>query len=396
MSEPTTPLAGAYGSPEGIGALQRRCLVVAAAGVLLSLLGLFLDREQLLRSYLVSWLLWCGVALGCLAVLFLSHLARGEWGMIVRRTLEAASRTLPLLLLLFVPIAIGLGDLYTWADPEIVAGDELLRHKARYLNRTGFIVRAVAYFVLWYGCAWVLGRMSARQDATGDASLSRKMRTFAAPALALYALAATFASFDWLMSLDPHWFSSIFGVYFIGGHGVSAFAFLIIVALFLSRREPLKPYFKVKHFHDYGKLLFAFVMLWTYFAISQLLIIWSGNLPEEITWYLRRTRGGWDLMAVGLLVLHFAVPFLLLLSAGLKKSPRRLAWIAVWLLAMRWMDLYWQAAPAFHESLTVHFLDAATLAAVGGVWVAWFLRELQRRPLLPVKDHNVQEALGHE
>ena len=381
---------------EVLAGLGRRSLMFGAIGAAASVAGLFIDSEQFFRSYLVGWLLWLGIALGCLAILLIDHLAGGRWGIMIRRTVEAGASTLPALGVMMIPVLLGLPSIFSWARPEVVAADPLMQQKTVYLNTGFFIGRALLYFVIWSGFALLMRRMSLRQDQTGDAMIAQRMRTIAAPALGLFSLAATFASFDWLMSLDPHWFSSLYGVYFLGGIGVSGFAFVILVASMLARHEPLRSLFTRTHFHDYGKFLLAFVMLWTYFAVSQLLIIWSANLPEEITWYLDRQQGGWLWLSIAIAILHFALPFLILLSADIKKKARRLASVAVLLIVMRWIDLYWQAAPTFYESLTIHWLDLTTAVAVGGLWLALFFRQLGLHSLLPVKAPRLEEVLADD
>ena len=383
--------------PEALGRFARRAFAVGGIGAALSGLGFAVDPSQFFAAYLVAYLFWLSIALGGFAVSMIHHLTGGAWGLPVRRVLEAASRTLPYLALLFLPLLAGLADLYPWARPEAVAADVLLRHKAPYLNLPFFLARAALYFALWGGFAWLLSRLSRRQDALGDPRLARRMQLLAAPGLGLYCLAATFASFDWLMALDPHWYSTIYGVYFVGGHGLSGFAFLILAALALSRCEPLAGALARRHFHDWGKLMLAFVMLWAYFGFSQFLIIWSANLPSEIGFYLERTRHGWQWAALALVVGHFALPFALLLSRDLKRHARRLAVVAGVVLAMRWVDLYWQAAPALHpERVAPHYLDAIAMVAVGGLWLGLFARELGSRPLLPLGAPGLEEALGDE
>lgn len=357
--------------------------------------GAFLDSAQFYRSYLIGLLLWTGVAAGCFALGMLQHLTGGRWGMAARRMYEAAGRTLPFVLLLFVPLFFGLPKLYVWARPDVVKDDPLLLHKAPYLNPTGFVVRTVAFFVLWSILAYVLSKMSAEQDRTGDPALMRKMQAVSAGGLLLFVLTMSLSAVDWLMSLDPHWASSIYGVYVVGGQALSAFAFTIIVGLWLSRREPMSAVFVPARFHEYGKLMFAFVMLWAYFSFSQFLIIWSGNLSEEVSWYMHRLRGGWGVLALALVILHFALPFLLLLSRQLKKDAGKLAAVAAFVLVMRWIDIYWQAAPAFHESHGFHWLDLAAPVAIGGLWTSLFFRELRRRPLVPIGDPRLEEALGY-
>jgi hypothetical protein len=390
-----------YAPPEELDQLRSRAWLAAVVGIVVSAGGFFLDSGQFFRSYLVAWLFWLGITLGCYAVALLHQLTRGAWGLMIRRVLGAASRTLPLMALLFVPIVLGLDEIYVWARPEAVAADELIQQKSWYLSQNRFILRAALYFVIWMAPMWLLNRMSLRQDTATEDRTFRRMQGIAAPALGLYCLAATFASVDWLMSLDPHWYSSLWGVNFIGGHAVSAFAFIIPVALFLAGRKPMDEQFRPRHFHDYGKLLLAFVMLWTYFQLSQLIIIWSGNLPEEVTFYLARVDGGWKWLSLLLAVGHFALPLFLLLSRDLKRDARRLVWVALVLLAMRWVDLYWQAAPAFAHAdgahgLHLHWLDLATLVGLGGVWLAVFFDQLKKRPLLPAFEPYLREAVADE
>ncbi len=394
MSEMPGGRGAEFAPPADLARLAGRAFMAGTAGAALCALGAALEPAQFFRSYLVAWLFWLGIALGCFAISMLHHLSHGAWGLMIRRVLEAASRTLPLLALLFVPLLPGLGEVYPWAREGAAASDPLIATKAAYLNMPFFVARAVLYFALWAGFALLLARLSLAQDRTGDPRLARRMQAVAAAGLGTFCLTGTFAAVDWLMSLDPHWYSSIFGIYFVGGTGVAAFAFVVPVALFLAGREPMARVFRPQHFHDYGKLLLAFVMLWTYFGLSQLLIIWSGNLPEEVTWYLERSRGGWEWVSVGLALFHFALPLLLLLSRDLKRHARRLAGVALLLLAMRWVDLYWQAAPVFHpEGVSLHWLDLATVVAIGGLWLGFFLRRLGTRSLLPLNDPYLAEAI---
>lgn len=391
----TVQRADNWAPPADLAGLQRKAWVIGGIGTVLSLAGLFMDSGQFYRSYLVSWLMCLSVALGCMAVLMLNHIVRGGWGILVRRVMESAAGTLPLLTVLFIPIVLGMQEIYIWARPDVVAADELIQAKARYLNPMGFTLRGFGYLLVWSLFSWMLIRASTQQDKTDDPALFRRMRLISAPGLAIYCLLATFASVDWLMSLDPHWYSSLFGVYFVGGQGVAAFAFIIPVALYLSKREPMSGALTQRHFHDYGKLLLAFVMLWSYFALSQLLIIWSANLPEEVTWYLERSTGGWQYIFLTLAVFHFAVPFALLLSRDLKRDASKLAIVALWLLLMRWLDLYWLAAPTFHHGgLHFHWLDLTTLVGLGGIWFAVFTRNLAKRPIIPINEPFLEEALA--
>jgi hypothetical protein len=385
-----------YEPPADLDRLQRRGWIVGAVGVAACLAGWALNPIQFFQSYLVAWLFWLGIAVGSLAVLMLQYLTGGRWGLMIRRTLEAATRTLPALGVLFLPIVFGMQTIFPWARPE-AATDELIRQKAAYLNPTSFTLRGFLYLAIWALFAFILSWLSLKQDRTAEPGLSRRMQMVAAPGLAIYCLLATFASVDWLMSLDPHWYSSVFGVYFIVGQGLSALAFLIVMAVYLSQREPMGAVFRPLQFHDYGKLMLAFVMLWAYIALSQLLIIWSANLPEEVGWYLERSHGIWKYVSILLALFHFFLPFVLLLSRDLKRDAKRLSRVAILVLCMRFVDLYWLAAPSFgHEGLSFHWLDLATVLAVGGVWFALFTGQLRRRPLLPINDPLLEEALADD
>jgi hypothetical protein len=396
--EPSSPFdPAAFAAPAAVDRIQRLALIAGGAAAVLCLLGLFLSPDYFFRAYLVGWVYWIGIALGCLAIAMLHHLTHGAWGLVVRRVLEAASRTLPVFLVLLVPILFGMDNLYLWARPEAVRGDHVLEAKDLYLNIPFFIGRQVAYFLLWGFFAWWINRLSLRQDRGTDPGVTRRMQIVSAAGIAAYCLAVTFASVDWLMSLEPHWFSTIYGIYLMGSQGLSALAFLIAVALYLSRREPMARVYRPQHFHDWGKLLLAFVMLWAYFTFSQFLITWSGNLPEEIGWYLHRLRGGWQFLALLLVVFHFALPFVLLLSRDLKRNARTLATVAVLMLVMRWLDLVWQVEPSFETQSFVHYwLYLAAPVAIGGLWLYVFIGQLKQRPLLPVNDPYLPEALAHE
>ncbi len=387
--------------PSSLSSLASRAWLVGLVGVVLSVLGLWLNPEQFFRSYLVAWLFVLSIVLGCFSLGLLHQLTRGGWGVVIRRTLGAATRTLPWVALGFIPIWLGMRRLYPWSRPEVVEHDALIQAKTWFLNPTGFTLRALAYFAIWGFFVWALNRLSKRQDEVQSHKLFRLMQATAAPGLIAYCLTATLASVDWIMSLDPLWYSSMFGVSFIGGNAVAALAFLIPMSLYLSQRPPMNQLFRRRHFHDLGKLLLAFVMLWSYFQLSQLIIVWSGNLPEEVTWYLARMHGGWKWISIALILGHFALPFTLLLSRDLKRDAKRLAMVAGVLLVMRWLDFYWQVAPAFGHGaetagLHLHWLDLTTVLAVGGIWFGTYLRELQKRPLLPVHEPYLVDALDED
>jgi hypothetical protein len=382
--------------PPDFSRVERRALAAGLVAFAILLVGWFLNPDQFYRSYLLGYSLWVGIALGCMGILMLQHLSGGAWGIVLRRILEAGSRTLPFMLILFIPLLAGARRLYPWADAKQMASDPLLQHKAVYLNMTGFTLRTLVYFAIWSGFAWLLNRWSTDQDRTKNPDLLDRFAKLSGAGIALYVITMTFASVDWLMSLEPHWFSTLYGLFIVMGQTLSAMAFAILALAVLAGREPLRGRVGARHFHDLGKLLFAFVMIWSYFAFSQFLIIWAGNLPEEIPWYLKRLTGGWQWFGLALVVLQFAFPFVLLLSEKLKKDPRKLARVAAFLLAMRLVDMAWMIGPAFHPGkLSLHWMDLAAPIALGGVWIALFLRFLQAKPLLPLGDPFLIESVDH-
>jgi hypothetical protein len=391
MTDGRTPAA----MPPALEHLQQRALVAGVAGLLLSAVGLLVNPDQFFRSYLLGYVFWIGISLGGLAIVMLHHLTGGAWGFLIRRPLESASRVLPVMALLFVPLVFGLAHLYLWARPEAVAADPVLQHKEAYLNVPFFLGRAILYFAAWTLVAYFLNKWSLDQERPELPQDPRRFRLLAAPGLLVYGATATFASFDWLMSLDPHWFSAIFGVLIMGGQALSALAFAVAVLFLLSAYDPISRVIAPSHMHDLGKLMLAFVMLWAYFAFSQFLIIWSGNLPEEIPWYLERLQGGWQFVGLLLVVGHFALPFLLLLSRDLKRNASMLAKVAMAVLVMRLVEGFWLIAPTFHHGVVVHWLDLAAPAGIGGIWLWTFVWQLRARPLLPERDPYFEEAFAH-
>ncbi|MGH9337517.1 MAG: hypothetical protein ACRD21_27515, partial [Vicinamibacteria bacterium] len=324
---------------------QRASLAVGIVALSALAIGSLWRPEQFFRSYLFGYLPWLGLSLGSLAILMLHHLASGEWGHVIRRFLEAATENLLLLAPLFLPIALGVGSIYEWARPIEIAVPRLLEQPSSYLSVPFFRVRAALYFAVWILLAVRLNRLSERQEREGGSL--RPLQSTSAPGLILYGITITFAAVDWAMSLETHWYSTIFGIALMTGQCLSALAFGALALHLFSKRSPLDEMLRPSHFHDLGNMILAFVMLWAYMAYSQYLIIWSGNLPEEIRWYLGRS-GGWEKLACVLILLHFAVPFLLLLSRALKQSGKTLAWIAGLVLFMRFVDNFWIVAPAFH------------------------------------------------
>jgi hypothetical protein len=381
--------------PGWLPRLRRRAGIAAGAAGAVAALGVALDAEHFYRAYLLGFLFLAGVPLGCLGLALLTHMTGGGWALVARRLLEAAARTVPLLALLFLPVLLGRRSLYLWTDAEAVAANELLQHKTPYLNVPFFVLRAAMYFLVWWIFAFLLDRWSVQQDQSRDPRLHRRLQLWSAAGLCLYMLTASFAAFDWLMSLDPLWFSSLYGMHFVVGQGTAALCFVILLGRWLARSEPLARVFAGRHFDDYGKLLLAFVLLWVYMTYSQFLIIWSANLPEEIGWYLHRQAGGYLGLSLLVFALHFVLPFFLLLSQAVRRRPERLAWVAAPVLLGRWLDLVWQVAPSLHPGGPVlHWLDPVLTVALGGTWLAVFAWELERRALLPLGDPHLQEALA--
>ncbi len=357
-------------------------LALAVAGA-----GGLVDSDQFFRSYLVAYLFFAGIALGSLGLVSLNHVTGGRWGLVIRRVCESAMGTLPLLLLLFLPLLLGLTNLYEWARPAAVAHDAMLQHKQAYLSVPFFIVRVGIYFAIWLVVTHYLVRWSREQDDTGDLAVGHRLQFLGRGSLLLYSLTMTFAAVDWAMSLEPHWFSTIYGILIIGGQVLSAFAFAIPVLMLLTDRHPFNELVTAEQFHDLGKLMLAFVMLYAYFAFSQFLIIWSGNLPEETPWYLARLNGGWQYLAIALVLFQFALPFVILLSRNLKRNARRLAGVALIVLVSRLLDLFWLIKPAFSPAhFSIHWMDAAAVLGVGGLWLSFFVWRLRGQPLLPLRD----------
>jgi hypothetical protein len=382
-----------------LATLQQRATIIGIVGGVLSLIGAFVNLDQFIQSWLVGFLFCLGLSLGSLGLLMLQHLTGGHWGLVSRRVFEAGSRTLPFVVLLFIPIALRLPTLFEWARPD-AAENAIIQAKAGYLNPTFFLIRAVIYFAFWLVLVTLLNRWSAEQDR-GQAVTpadSVRFRTVSAPGLLFLVITVTFASVDWIMSLDPEWFSTIFGLLTVVGWGLTTFAMTIVVLSMLDREGTARDILSRRHFHDLGKLTLAFVMLWAYLSFSQFLIIWSGNLPEEIPWYVRRTTGTWGWVAISLVIGHFAIPFVLLLSQDLKKRSGLLAGVAIFIIAMRLIDLIWLVEPEFRPgtAFPIHWMDITLPLGLLGVWLFVFTRNLRSRALMPRNDPYFKEAFAHE
>jgi hypothetical protein len=390
-------------TPPVIHRIQQRSLLVGLLFAALAALGAFLEPEQFFRAYLLGFMAWLGVTLGSMAILMLRHLTKGAWGMVIRRILGAAMRCIPLMAVLFVPLLFGLPKLYIWARPlDTIADPRLREHlhqiSGSYLSVEGFVIRAVIYFAIWNGLSFFLTRWSEQQDHPPMRDNSARFKALSGPGLILYGGTITFAAIDWVMSIDPSWISTIFGLSFLIGQVLSALCFAVVVERILYRYPPMSELLKPEHVHDHGKFMLAFIMVWAYFNFSQWLIIWAGNLPEEITWYLRRMNGGWGYVGLFLVVFHFALPFVRLLSRPFKRDVTRLVWLAAWLLLMRQVDLFWIIEPNFSQTLSLTWLDVVVPVAIGGLWLWYFFRNLSSLPLLPAYDVFAVEVLepAHE
>jgi len=376
--------------------VRGKALLAGGVAAVISLGMLFFGRGQFLQSYLLAYTFWLGVSAGSLGLLLLTHLVVARWALVSQRILEAAAGTLPAMAILFIPIVLGRHDLYEWTHVETVRNDPILSQKVLYLNVPFFLARAALYFGLWILMARLLTRWSRQLDETGDPALGLRMRKLSGIGLVLYGLTVTFAAFDWLMSLEPHWFSTIYGALFMVGQGLSTLAFTAIALHWLAGEGTLHGRVGPQQFHDVGNLMFAFVILWTYMSFGQFLIIWSGNLYEETFWFLDRRYGGWLWVSIFLFLGNFLLPFLLLLMKSNKRRPRILSGIALWVLATRLVDIHWQIAPSFHEQLHVSLLDLALPVAIGGLWIALFLKNLTAASLFPSRDPRVAVAYREE
>ena len=387
-----------YQAPESVGRLQMGALAVGGIALVLAIFGAMRSPGAFYESYLVSFLFVLGLALGSLGLVMLQHLTSGHWGVIIRRPLESATRTLPLIAIFFLPIALfGMKHLYAaWLDPEELQKEPLSQFQQGYLTHGGYLTRAVIYFALWLALMFIFNHWSKQQDTNqNDRALRRRLKMLAGPGIILYVFAMSFAAIDWVMSLSPHWASTIYGFLFIAGQLISSMAFMIAVVVLLSRAEPFAGILQKRHLHDLGKLLLAFVMLWAYFDFSQLLIIWSGNQPEEISFYRTRLYGEWGVVGVLVLVFHFFVPFFLLLSQDVKRNAKVLPKIALWLILMRLVDLFWMTRPEFTSRAVPTWLDLVLPVALGGLWLGFFAFNLKQCPLLPLGDPKLQEAIEH-
>jgi hypothetical protein len=369
--------------------------------------GLYFNTEQALLSWLLGFIFWTGIGIGCLGILMLQYLTGGAWGVVIRRILEAGTRTLPIIILMFIPLAIGVytRSFYEWT--HLPPTDHVMEHRGIFMTPWFWIVRSGIYFFLWGVMVYLLNKWSAEQDRTdniidSERILERASR-FSGPTLVIYALVVTFAVVDWMMTLDPHWFSTIWGLLFVAGWALSCFTFVIVILANLYDKPPMNRVIGKRHFHDLGKLILALTMVWAYFNFSQFLIIWAGNLPEETGWFLTRMKGPYGYVGVGLILFHFAFPFLVLLQQDFKRHAKWLGSLAVFILFMRVVDMFYIIGPSVRVAgngaeagaIFGSWLDFVAPVAVGGIWLWWFFGELMKRPIVPVMDPYFEGAVEH-
>ena len=384
--------------PPVVKTIQRRSLIIGLVFAAISLAVAFIRPAQFFRAYLLGYICWLGVALGSMAILMIRHLTGGGWGTVIRRILGAAMRTLPLMALLFVPLLFGMPKLYVWARPLDSIADPHLREHLRdltksYLTVHGFIIRAIFYLAIWNLLSFLLTKWSREQDKATTRDHTQRFKAVSGPGLILYAFTISFAAIDWIMSIDPSWISTIYGLLILIGELLSAMCFAVVVERILVNYKPMSEMLKPDFVHDHGKWMLTFIMVWAYFSFSQWLIIWAGNLPDEITWYMRRLYGGWGFIGLTLVIFQFAVPFVLLLSRPFKRDVRRLVWLAGWIMLMRYVDLFWIIEPNFSKTFSLTVADIVVPIAIGGIWLAYFFRNLSSLPLLPAFDPSASEVL---
>jgi hypothetical protein len=371
--------------------------VVGFGGSLLLARATENGMDHLLETYLVSFAFFLSISLGGLFFVLLEHCTRAGWSVVARRAAEAVAANVWVMAILVIPVVLGMDHLYHWTDAAAVAHDPLLEAKVGFLNPTFFMIRLAIYFLIWGALATFLHRTSVAQDASGDPALTLRMERVSAPGMVLFALSLNFAAFDLLMSLDPHWFSTIFGVYYFAASVVAFFAVMPKVLWALQWRGILKNAITVEHYHDIGKLLFAFVVFWAYIAFSQYMLIWYANVPEETEWFLKRQTGEWTTVSLLLIFGHFVVPFLLLVSRFIKRRPFLLAITGGFVAVMGWVDMYWLVIPEFSPGIArFGLLDILCFLGMNGVWSAAVVWRLSRHSVIAEKDPRLEESLVFE
>lgn len=372
----------------GLRRLNPLLLVIGILGLAICAPGVFHRDPMALQSYLIGFIFWSGLSIGSLGLLMINHTAGGRWGIVIRRPLESAASLLPLCALLFLPILFGAGSLYEWTH---AAGDEHIQRIAAYLNLPFFTIRAALYFIIWSGLALYLRSLSLKQDAGAD--VSRALTAISAPGIVILVFSGTLAYTDWMMSLEPHWFSTIYGSVVLSGHAAAALAGGIVIAGLLRKESDVQPVANPNRFHQLGNLFFAFIMFWAYLAFSQFLLIWSANLSDEVPWVIRRTSNGWGYLALGMVIFHFALPFFILLFRKVKRRAASLMAVCAGFIVVHWFNVVWLIAPVMRPNhLQISPLDVAATLGIGGLWLWFFVNGLAARRLAPIGDPRFAEA----
>jgi len=377
-----------------VGNPGRNPLVIGIAFLALSLVGYFLDSGQFFHSYLVAFVFWCTISLGGLFFVMIHYLTNATWSVVLRRIGENIMVLLPVMAVFAIPILFGLGDLYHWSHADMVRSDPLLEGKSAYLNIPFFIIRMVAYFAIWTLLGRHLYKLSLKQDVEHSDSLLRGAVKASAPGMILFAVTITFFSFDLLMSLDAHWYSTIYGAYIFAGSFLSFLSFITLYVILLRKRGILADTVTLEHFRDLGKLIFAFLIFWGYMAFSQYLLIWYGNIPEETVWFLHRWDGNWKIISLVLVFGHFVIPFFVLFPMEIKKNMPVMMVMTTWILIMHWVDIYWLVMPDFlSHGIHISWMDFSTLIGIGGIFIWRFLRLNYSKPLVPVNDPRLESSI---
>ena len=397
---------GNYQAPAELSRFGQMALGLGVVASLICAVGGWFNPEQGLRSWLLGFIFWGGISIGSIGLLMLQYLTGGAWGVVIRRILEASSRTLIIAVVLFVPLFLGVGSLYEWA--HLPATDHVIEHRGWYMTTWGWQLRSVIYFVVFGVIAYMLNKWGAEQDKTTNPEDAEKFlgrpTAFSGPTIVFFVLTVTLAAVDWVMTLDPHWFSTMWGLMFLIGWALSCLTFTVTVLAYLADKAPMDHVIGRRHFHDLGKLMLAFVMVWAYFNFSQFLIIWSGNIPEETGWYIIRMSMGWGIIGLILVFLHFAFPYLLLLRQDLKKRAKVLATLAVFILLMRLVDMFYLISPnpristggkSLELAASFSWMDIVAPIGFGGIWLWFFFMQIAKRPLVPVMDPFLEKAIEH-
>jgi hypothetical protein len=377
--------------------VQKQATLAGVIGLALCLVFFFRDKDQFFHSYLVAYIYWIAIPFGSIAILMLHHLTGGRWGYPLRRILEASTRTLGLMAILYIPLWLGMSRLYPWTNPDEFPDDTLHHFKKTYLSPGFFTARTIVYFVILLGIVYLLNKWSADQDKTGDPIIQHRLGFMSGPAVVLWAFCVTAAAFDWVMSLEPEWYSTIYGLIFIDVEVLVTLSFVLFVFSRLSKDGPLKDCVRIQDYNDQGNLMFAFLMLWAYLSFDQFLLIYATNLKDEIPWYLTRAFTSWGYVASFLIVFHFFVPFFLLLQRAIKRKLRMLSRVAAFMLVLTFVDIYWLVIPAFDkQGPHFHLTDIFAVVGIGGIWVATFAWQLKKMPILPLHDPRFEGVLLHE